>query len=299
MDKSTRKILFVVNPISGVSDKTQLMSGLENFIKKNSLVHRIFFTTDSDNLTHLKEEIKNFSPEVAVAVGGDGTCNLVASAIINTNITLAVLPFGSANGLATELGIPKTLNESLNLLISGKPKLIDTILINNKLCLHICDFGLNARVIKRFKEGEIRGIYGYARHFIKEIWGARPFKFSLILENGKEIRKKAHVVAIANASRYGTGVIINPQGRIDDGEFELVIVKPYSFFGFFSITAAIFMGYLDKIKSVETRSFKKVKIIKGNKQPLHIDGEIIENSSLVVAVINPASLRIIVPRGIN
>jgi diacylglycerol kinase (ATP) len=208
---------------------------------------------------------------------------------------MAVIPAGSANGLATEMGIPKNEEDSLQLLMTGKVKLIDTILINHKICLHISDIGLNARVIKRFEEKKIRGIYGYAKQFFKELWSARPFKFILIFDNGKAIKKRAHVVAIANASKYGTGALINPNGRVDDGKFEMVIVKPYPFFGIFSIASAIFLGYADKVKYVDIKSYKSVKIIKKKVQPLHIDGEIMEETTVVEAHINPASLRILIP----
>lgn len=290
------KILFVINPISGGTDKSDLAGRIKDFTEKNYLGYRVFYTTETEGLQNLKNEISGFNPDLVAAVGGDGTCNLVASVIVSTKIMMAVIPLGSANGLATELGIPKDLDSSLNLILSGGTKVIDTILVNNKLCLHISDIGLNARVIKRFEQDKIRGLFSYIKHFFKELWGARPFRVSIILDSGKEIRKRAHVVAIANASKYGTGAMINPRGLIDDGKFEVVIVKPYSFYGFFSIAAAIFMGYLDKVKDVEIESYTKIRIRKTMKQPLHIDGEIMEDSSEVEALINPASLKIRIPQ---
>jgi YegS/Rv2252/BmrU family lipid kinase len=296
MTKEIGKILFVINPISGGTDKSELIDLIEEFTEANYLIYRIFYTTGSEDLQKLKNEISDFEPDLIAAVGGDGTCNFVAQSIVSTETIMAIIPLGSANGLATELGIPKNLENSLNLILSGKTKVIDTVLINDKLCLHISDIGLNARVIKRFEKDKIRGLFSYMKHFFKELWGAEPFRISLILENGKEIRRKAHLLAIANASKYGTGAIINPNGLVDDGKFEVVIVKPYSFYGFFSIAAAIFMGYLDKIKYVEIESFTKIRIKKIKNQPWHIDGEIIDDSNEVEARINPASLKIRVPQ---
>lgn len=296
MTKEIGKILFVINPISGGTDKSELMDLIGEFTETNDLTCRIFYTTGSEDLQNLKSEISNFKPDVIAAVGGDGTCNFVAQSIISTETIMAIIPLGSANGLATELGIPRNLENSLNMILSGETKVIDTVLINDKLCLHISDIGLNARVIKRFEQDKIRGLFSYIKHFFKELWGAEPFRISLRLENGKEIRRKAHLVAIANASKYGTGAIINPNGLVDDGKFEVVIVKPYSFYGFFSIAAAIFMGYLDKIKYVEIKSYSKITIKKIKNQPLHIDGEIIDDSSEVEARINPSSLKIRVPQ---
>jgi len=242
MTKEIGKILFVINPVSGRNDKSELINRIEDFTGRNNLIYSIFYTPEFEGLKILKDEINKFKPDVVAAVGGDGTCNLVANAIVSTEMSMAVIPLGSANGFAAELGIPKNLEGSLNLIITGGTKLIDTILVNNKLCLHISDIGLNARIIKRFEQDKIRGIYSYTKHFFKELWGAQPFKFTLILENGKKVKKKAHVIALANASKYGTGVIINPKGLIDDGKFEVVIVKPYSFFWFFFHSRSYFYG---------------------------------------------------------
>ncbi|MBA3899509.1 MAG: diacylglycerol kinase family lipid kinase [Bacteroidetes bacterium] len=295
MVKANGNILFVVNPISGGNDKSELIGYLKEFALSNNLTYSVFYTTELKGLENLKLAINNVKPEIIAAVGGDGTCNLVANAIINSKTAMAIIPLGSANGLATALDIPKDYEEALDLLVSGRIKLIDTILINDKICLHISDIGLNARVIKRFEEEKIRGFYGYAKQFFKELWEARPSRFIFVLENGKTIKKKAHVVAIANASKYGTGALINPNGKMDDGKFEIVIVKPYPFFALFSIMAAIFLGYADKVKYVEINSYRKIKIMKKKTQPLHIDGEIMEESTVVEVVINPASLRVIVP----
>lgn len=296
MTQKITKILFVINPVSGGTDKSDLITRMEDFVSKNNLTCRFFYTTELETRPNLKHEINDFKPNIVAAVGGDGTCNLVASIIVSTGMVLAIIPFGSANGLATELAIPKNIEDSLNLIIAGENKIIDTIFINKKLCIHLSDIGLNARVIKRFEQDKIRGLFSYTKHFFKELREAKPFRFSLVLGNGKEIKKRAHVVAIANASKYGTGAIINPNGIIDDGKFEIVIVKPYSFFGFFSIAAAIFMGYLDKIEYVEIESYTRIKIKKNKNQPLHIDGEIIDDSDVIEAIINPASLIVKVPR---
>jgi diacylglycerol kinase (ATP) len=290
-----KKILFVVNPIAGGNDKGAFIAYLPEFARENNFSYQIFKTSGTDDLPKLKQEIENFSPNLTVAVGGDGTCNLTAKAIANTDYIMGIIPFGSANGLATELTIPKVYEEALRVLLSGKPKSIDTVLVNGHLCLHISDIGINARTIKRFEEEKIRGIFGYAKQFFKELWGARPAKFVFILDNGKTFKKKAHLVAIANAAKYGTGAVINPNGKMDDGKFELVIVKPYPFWALFSLAMAIFLGYLDKIKYAKIESFEKIKIVKKKTQPLHIDGEIVEETTVVEAVINPASVKVVVP----
>ncbi|HET6243962.1 MAG: diacylglycerol kinase family lipid kinase [Bacteroidetes bacterium] len=289
-----KKVLYVINPLSGGNDKTPFVDSLQNFSMENNMEYKVFYTTGNNDFILLKEQILDFNPEIIIAVGGDGTCNLVGSTIVNTNKVMALVPFGSANGMASELNIPVNVSQALHILIHGRVKIIDTITINKRLCIHLSDIGLNAKVIKRFEEEKVRGIYGYAKQFFKELWYYKPSRY-VFLYNNLKFKKRAHVVAIANATRYGTGAVINPNGKIDDGKFEVCIVKPYPFWGIFTITAAIFLGYLDKIKYADIRSFTKITIINKSNQPLHIDGEIIELASVIEAEINPLSLKIIVP----
>ena len=290
-----KKILFVINPIAGRTDKTSFIESIPLFASENNVVYELFYSTGKNDIENLRQKIKEFDPEIIAAVGGDGTCNLVGSAIVNSDKIMGIIPSGSANGMANELNIPKNPDQALAIMINGCVRTIDTIVINNKICLHISDIGLNARIIKRFEEEKIRGMWGYVKQFLKEILF---YKSSRFIFSNKDIkfRKKALVVAIANASRYGTGAVINPVGKINDGKFEVCIVKPYPFWAIFIMTLAIFLGYLDKIKYADIRSYTKIKIINKKNKPLHIDGEIIEIANVIEAQINPLSLKILVPQ---
>jgi diacylglycerol kinase (ATP) len=289
------KILFVINPIAGGNDKSNLLNIISDTFNKTNTFYKYYYTSGKADEQNLLQVIKDFNPEIVVAVGGDGTCNLVAGCIINTEIKLAIIPVGSANGLATELNIPKEERAAIELIFQGFSKKIDTIKINNKNCLHISDIGLNAKCIKRFEKEKIRGLYGYAKQFFRELWYSKPSKYTFMHNDGK-FKKKAHVVAIANATKYGTGALINPNGKIDDGKFEICIVKPYPFWSLISIASAIFLGYLDKIKYAEIRSFEKIRIIKKKKITIHVDGEILPDTDVIDAEINKASLNVLVPK---
>jgi diacylglycerol kinase (ATP) len=287
-----KRVLVVINPISGGNNKEEFSGFLRDYFTKKKIDFRFFYTSGKEDKIKLSVEIASFHPELVVSVGGDGTCNLVASLIVDTEIILGIIPLGSANGLASELKIPSDIEEASTLILKGIAKRMDTISINGRICIHICDIGMNARIIKRFDEEKVRGIFSYAKQFFRELWDARPSRYVFQSEE-KTFKKKAHVVAIANASRYGTGVVINPAGKVDDGKFEVCIIKPYPFWGLFSIASAVFLGYLDKIRYAEINSYKKIKIFKKHNQPIHIDGEIIEETKVVEAFIKPASLRVI------
>src|SRR5207248_11105267 len=122
-----------------------------------------FFLSGQNDEASLKQWIEKVRPSVVVAVGGDGTVSLVAKQLLGTKIILAILPAGSANGMAKELNIPTNINDALAIILKGEQKCCDVIKINEHLCFHLSDIGLNAKMVKYFAEGNIRGLLGYAK----------------------------------------------------------------------------------------------------------------------------------------
>ncbi len=289
------KYLFVINPIAGGLDKNQYVSDLKaRFTQKGAAFDVIETTGDNDQEKILKY-MATCKPDVVVAVGGDGTCNLVAELIQQKDVAMGIVPLGSANGLATELSIPTNTNEATDLLFAGKEIHIDAILINKKhLCLHLSDIGLNARVVKRFEREKSRGMWGYFKQYISEIFRMDPKKFKFDL-NGNQFRRKAHMVVIANASKYGTGAIVNPIGKINDGKFEVCIIKPFPLWSIFSISIALFRGTLKTSRYVKILSCKKIKVYNKYRETVQVDGEVIGEPAVVNAKILHNILKVIVP----
>ena len=161
--------LFVVNPISGGNDKSSFYRFIETEISPQDNPYEIFKTTGDDDEIKLKKLVKKHKPEVIVSVGGDGTLLLVAKVSKNTSSKIALIPFGSANGMSKELNIPKipdiklSLNpaerfrDCWNIIKKGKSIDVDLLQINkNHYSLHLSDIGLNAKIVKRFEEEKIR-----------------------------------------------------------------------------------------------------------------------------------------------
>jgi diacylglycerol kinase family enzyme len=153
-------LLFVINPISGGREKNEHETAVRKTFE--NLPHKIeFFLLEGKNdAQQLEKSIAKVKPQIVVAVGGDGTISLVAKKIMGTDMQLGILPAGSANGMARELNIPVNIDEALQILLKGIVKKVDIISINNLMCIHLSDIGLNARLIKYFEEGNMRGKLG-------------------------------------------------------------------------------------------------------------------------------------------
>jgi len=266
------KILFVINPKSGVQTEVPL----DDLIKKQSEISGFnyqIYRVQNGAEREIKKLISEYRPDRVAAAGGDGTINLLAGILFYTDIPLLMIPSGSANGMAKELAIVN-IEQSLGLLEQGKIISIDLVRINGIVSIHLADIGLNARVVKRFEEDPKRGIMTYARHLFGEMFLMKRYRI-YITYDGKSIKRSAVSVTFANASRYGTGAVINPHGKLNDGFFELIIVKPFPDIKIFSIAWKMFRNKLHTSDYVEVISCREARLRCSRKTTLQVDGEII------------------------
>ncbi|WPP52048.1 diacylglycerol/lipid kinase family protein [Catalinimonas niigatensis] len=291
------RFLFIINPIAGGVDKSKYVKTLDQLFFEKKKEFDVFETTgESDDFQNALQMIEDFQPDVVVAVGGDGTCNMVAKLIYGREVLFGIVPLGSANGLARELNIGENRHSATETLFNGIEKSVDALLINNEhICLHLSDIGLNAKVVKRFEEERIRGMFGYMKQFVREIKLSEPKKFRFELK-GNSFKKKAHMVVIANAGRYGTGAIVNPVGKIDDGKFEICIIKPFPLYAFLTITFHLFRGTLKTSRYVDIISCRHIKIINLPREVLQIDGEVHGYPEEVEVTIKKHAYKLIVPQ---
>lgn len=286
-------ILFVINPVSGDVGKTEFEGKIKHFSDKNKFSYEIYYTKGEKDKEELKKKLKLYKPDRVVSVGGDGTCNMTAHVLINSDIPLGIIPLGSANGLAKELDLPEVVDECFDVISGRCIKPIDVLKINDEhISLHLSDIGVNAEVVNRFEKDNTRGLIGYAKHFFLELFKAKPHHFQIKSDN-REINQKAHMVVIANASKYGTGAVINPNGKLDDGVFEIILIRPYKFHHLLQMIVPFFTQKLDRLDYVDVYSFKKVSISNNNKRVLQIDGEVIGQLDTVNVEIIPQCLQVI------
>ncbi len=289
-DRKHLKFLFIINPGSG-NNSTDWTAAITDYFK--SLPHRIelFHLNQECNIETIKAKIKSFSPHRLIAVGGDGTVKLAAECILHTNVALGILPAGSANGLSNELGISNDPTRALDVLVTGVTKKIHTTVINGELCIHLSDIGLNAYAMKKFERQQVRGMWGYLMASLKVLWQNPKMEVEMQIDN-KAIKMKAAMIVIANATKYGTGALINPIGRLDDELFEVVVIKKISFRELFKMIFSHSSYDSDTIEIFQTdalmmHSTKKVHF--------QVDGEYLGKIKEVKAILVPNAFNLIVP----
>lgn len=231
--EAEKLILLVVNPIAGDLDKEPIVEGLREEAQNRNLKVVLYETTGDNDKGSIEEIINKDNPSRVIVIGGDGTITLVAECLLEKDIHLGIIQGGSANGLAVNFGIPEDISEQINIALSDKVMQIDTLQINENLCLHIADMGINAELVKNYEDGGIRGKWGYFLQSIPTlIKSESPFEFTIKTPEKSSVETGV-VLAIANANKFGTGATINPEGRINDGKFEILIFKNLNFIEIF------------------------------------------------------------------
>ena len=295
-----KKILFVINTKSGVGSAKTFHAKILDIASKYDIQIELYETTGKDDGKAIRRSIKTFNPEIVFAVGGDGTVNTVASELINTDIALGIFPAGSANGLAYNLGITDDIEATLTRNFNEPPLEMDVIQINKKYyCFHLSDIGVNARIVSRFEKEGSKGMLGYGKQLLKEMFTKKTwFTFYIHIPGQRRKKMKAEMLVFANAKSYGTGAMINPMGSITDGKFEIIVLRPYPWWFALTFIYASFTGRLHRMKYIKVFSARSAEVELIRQHELQIDGEIFHDIKLINIQVIPSALKVL-PGNLN
>ncbi|MBE0392711.1 YegS/Rv2252/BmrU family lipid kinase [Flavobacterium sp. 7E] len=287
-----KNVLLVVNPISGDLDKTAIIEAVALFTESQGNNFVLYETTDNNDIFNIKQLYAKHVPERVVIAGGDGTIKLVAEALEEEEVLFGILPAGSANGLATDLGLPNNIDDCLHIAFQDNCIAIDMVVINGKKSLHLSDIGLNAELIKNYQNSTVRGKLGYALQAVSTLI-EREDPFTATIEySGKVMECEAGMIVIANSQKYGTGVVINPNGRMDDGKFELIILKNLDFV----VLGKIITGNMPiELENVEIIATDNARITTDRPVSFQIDGEYCGTQSMLDIKVSPFKMKVAIP----
>ncbi|MXN93004.1 diacylglycerol kinase [Flavobacterium sp. Sd200] len=268
---SQKKFLLVINPISGGNDKTDLADATRAYAAQHGVELVEYETTGKNDEENIRKLYRDHTPQRLLVAGGDGTIKMAAEAVEHQDVVIGVLPAGSANGLSVDLELPDDMEEILKIAFHNHYMEMDMVCINDKKSLHLSDIGANAALIRNYENSSIRGKLGYALQAIHTLTELdAPFN-ATIEANDIVIEAEAKMIVIANTQRYGTGVTINPIGIMDDGKFEIVILKSIDLF----TVGKIWTGNVDleNEDNIEIISTQQATITTNRPIAFQIDGE--------------------------
>jgi YegS/Rv2252/BmrU family lipid kinase len=283
---------MIVNPVSGGIDKSEFIKAAAIFAAKENLNFVLYETSADNDTAKIKALYKKFIPERIIVAGGDGTIILVAEALEGEDFILGILPAGSSNGLATDLGLPKSIEDNLTIAFRNDFLEMDMVVINGKKSLHLSDLGLNATLIKNYEEGSVHGRWQYALQAFRTLIDTDVDFSATINANNKVTEYQARMIVVANSKKYGTGVIINPNGIMNDGKFELIILKNLDLFVFGKIITGNMPLESDDITIIST---DKATIKTNFPVSFQMDGEYCGAENEFNINIAPKKLKVAIP----
>lgn len=291
------KTRFIFNPCSGHNRRRPAFAGsIREFIAARSLDADFVCTEAPGHATELAREAAQAGCEQVVAVGGDGTMNEVAQALLHTPTALALVPCGSGNGLALHLGLPLAPLAALTLIAGGGGRVaaLDTGAADGWPFFNAMGLGLDADVSHRFNSLVQRGLAGYLRTALAAVRNLRPERVCVTSANFRD-ELDVLLVAVANSDQYGNNARIAPGARVDDGMLDLVAVSPVGLFGAALLAVRMFTGSFDESRHVRRLRGRRFVIDRVAPGLIHTDGETHPAGARVEVVVHPRSLRVLIP----
>lgn len=290
------KIAFIINPQSGRKNRNVSVESINRFLDTKRFSPKFYKTKYPGHANTLAYQAASEGCKIVVAVGGDGTINEVASALILLKLPLGIVPSGSGNGLARHLKIPLSISKALQIINQGKIIHIDAGKVNESWFFCTSGIGFDAKIGYKFSKLNERGFLGYLKAIIREFSKYKIKKYSFTID-GRKYKRKAFVITVANASQYGNNAFIAPDASTTDGLLDVCIVKSFPRWKVIFLALRLMNRSINQSEYYEyirgkTISFKKPK----KKYILHYDGEPIKFKKGKIQIdVVPKLLQVIVP----
>ena len=282
-----------MNPISGTSNKAGIPELIAKTLDTSLFDYEIKYTEHAGHAFELASEAKNEGADIVAAIGGDGTVNEVARAIVHSKTALGIVPCGSGNGLARHLMLPMQLKKSIEIINHCEIHELDYGIINGHPFFCTCGMGFDAFVSMKFAEAGKRGPITYAENILKEGLKYKPETYEIEDESGT-MRYKAFLISCANASQYGNNAYIAPQASMSDGLMDVIIMEPFDVLEAPQISIDMFNKTLDKNSKIKTFRTKKLHIHRKEPGLIHYDGDPIMEGEDIEVEIKAKGIKIIV-----
>lgn len=289
---------IVLNPIAGEGDSAETEALLQHTLEKSS--YHLYKTTGEESIPDVvKTALQAKDIAWVAAVGGDGTVSQVANGLVGTDIPLVIIPAGTGNALAQELNIPQDIEAACQLLTqSSTIRIIDAMRVKEQYFFLQLGIGIESITMKNTPSAQKNkfGSMAYLWTAIKEVFGWQPYQYTLTID-GKTDTLRASELVVANAATIGIfdlkwRDIILP----DDGCLNIAVVRARSLRDYAHVLWALFRNQQNQSDHIQFfTSTQEIRLEMDQAVPIHGDGEILEETTPLTAVVVPKALQVIVP----
>jgi YegS/Rv2252/BmrU family lipid kinase len=286
---------LIVNPVAGGGRGEEILPKVIKSLKKEGVEVDVYISKmQGDAIKAAGEAARNY--ELVIVNGGDGTVNEVINGIIGSNTTLGIIPSGSINLFAREVGIPLNPLRACELIGKGEVKKIDLGKAGARYFLMMAGVGFDAHVIKEVEPSlkEIFGVAAFSIPLIKALLNYKPTKMSIQMDE-ELIRRKGYFVIISNISSYIPSLKVAPSARFDDGYLDVCILKQKGAIELLRCFVSFLLGKHKSFSDVEFFKVKRVAVSSENPVLVHTDCELIGTTPMDFSIV-PKALSIILPK---
>ena len=258
----------------------------------------VFVTERHGHARELTKAAVARGARLVMAWGGDGTINEVASALAFGDVPLGIIPAGSGNGLARQLGISRKPAEAIRHAIDAAPRQIDVGEMNDRLFVNLAGIGFDAHVAWKFhaQGSGRRGLITYASIAARALMNYQPATYTIRAagedEPGATVR--AVLVTVANSPEFGNGAVIAPGARVDDGLLDLVVFEERSRLRTIAQLPRLFNGTVNRAAGCSIRPIHGATIESDQPMVFHVDGEPVQGGTSLRVRVHPGALYVAV-----
>lgn len=294
-----RRIFAVINPVSGSCQRELVRQTLEGHCAAAGMDCHVYETTGKEFLSTIIHQARRQGYTLFVAAGGDGTVSAVASGLVQSGIPLGILPVGTANLVARELGIPLDLEQACRLLLGEhRTKKIDAMQVGDRAFISHISLGTYSRIAEKTSAAAKRYFrrIAYIWKALPELIGRHSYPFELTID-GRLHRVRAAFIMIANVGAMGASALRwGPDIQPGDGRLDICIIRARTITHYVSFIWHVLWGRHKQFPLVAYLSAHTyIRVSTKRHLPVRGDGEIIGRSKVEIRIL-PGAIQIIVPR---
>lgn len=247
---------FIINPASGNGRHSLSEAQLRGHFPSDTV--KVDITSYRGHASDLVRRALQDKPDYIIACGGDGTVNEVASCLVSTDVVLGILPLGTGNGLASSLGVPLDLRQSIELLRGGTVSPIDVGTINGQPFFSNMGISVDATIVKKYEAIKGRSLWGYVKSSLLTAFGYRPSE-TILEYRGHREKLSPFLFFVSNSGEMGHGLSLTPRARLNDGLLDVLIVPEVNFIEKVALGIHILCRTVPKFKkgrAIQLRSFQ-------------------------------------------